>query len=83
VENRSCYRDMVMRFEDIQGQQRKGVESARAIALRHPPDYPVWPTERTTFIHDPRLHTELQAKSRNLHSPGAADIKQLVPVLVR
>ena len=43
-ESRSCYRDMVMVFEDVQGQQRKGVESARAIALRQPLNYPVWPS---------------------------------------
>ena len=66
---------MVMLFEDVQGQQREGVESARAIALRHPPDYPVWPSERTTFIHDPRLHTDFQVRSRNLRSPGEADMK--------
>jgi hypothetical protein len=72
-----------MGFEDVQGQQRKGVQSARAIALRHPPDYPVWPSGRTTFIHDPRLHMGLQARSSNFHPLGAADIKQLVPALVR
>jgi hypothetical protein len=73
----------MMVFEDVQGQQCKGVESARAIALRHAPDYPVWLSGRTTFIHDPRLHTNLQKRSRNLRSPGAADIKQLFPALVR
>lgn len=74
---------MVMVFEDVQGQQRKGVESARAIALHHLPDYHVWQSERTTFIHNTRLHTDLQAMSRSLRSPGAADIKQLVPALIR
>ena len=78
-ENRSCYRDIMMVFEDVRGQQRKDVESARAIVLRHPPNYPVWPSGRTTFIHDPRLHMGLQARSSNFHPLGAADIKQLVP----
>jgi hypothetical protein len=43
----------------------------------------MWPSGRTAFINDPRLHTDLQGRSCNLCSSGAAVIKQLVPALVR